>query len=183
MDALVALIRKDLFLYFSNKRALMITLAAPILIAAFFGSVLGGAPKKPARVPVAVVDLDRSDVSKSIVAAMRADSAFELREMDEPEALALVRGGLVRAAAVFPAGFGIQAPKAMFQPGAEKPEIVVHYDPSQAMALAIVKGLLTEHVMRGVSTAAAGRVMSTPFKTREAEVSGRVNAKYNGYAH
>ena len=182
MDALVALVRKDLFLYFSNKRALMITLAAPILIAAFFGSVLGGAPKKPSRVPIAIVDLDHSDVSKSIVAAMRADSAFEMREVGEPEALALVRGGQVRAAAVFPAGFGAQAPKAMFQPGAAKPEIVVHYDPSQAMALSMVKGLVTEHVMRGISRA-EGRTLSAPFTTREAEVSGRVNAKYNGYAH
>jgi hypothetical protein len=42
MDALLALVRKDLVLYFSNKRALAITLAAPILIAAFFGSVMGG---------------------------------------------------------------------------------------------------------------------------------------------
>ena len=33
MNALLALVRKDLVLYFSNKRALAITLAAPILIA------------------------------------------------------------------------------------------------------------------------------------------------------
>ena len=71
MNALIALVRKDLVLYFSNKRALMITLAAPILIAAFFGAVMGGPPKKPTRVPVAVVDLDASPVSKAIVASMK----------------------------------------------------------------------------------------------------------------
>src|SRR5690348_11837858 len=108
MHALIALVRKDLVLYFSNKRALMITLAAPILIAAFFGAVMGGPPKKPSRVPVAVVDLDGSAVSKAIVAAMRADAAFDMREVPEAEALALVRAGKVRAAAVFPAGFGEQ---------------------------------------------------------------------------
>lgn len=154
MNALRALVRKDLVLYFSNRRALMITLAAPILIAAFFGSVMGGPPKKPSKVPVAMVDLDQSEVSKSIVASMRADTSFDLKEMAEPEAVALVREGKVRAAAVIPHGFGEAAPKAMFAPNAKKPDIVVHFDPSQAIALQLVKGLLAQHVMQSVSKAA-----------------------------
>ncbi len=153
MNALTALVRKDLIQYFSNKRALAITLAAPILISAFFGSVLGGAPKKPTRVPVAVVDLDRSPVSRDIVKSMQADTTFDLREVDEAQALVAVRKGEVRAAAVFPVGFGAQAPRAMFASAAAKPEIVVHYDPSQAMTLTLVKGLLAEHVMQSVSRA------------------------------
>ena len=154
MDALLALVRKDLILYFSDRRALLVTLAAPILIAGFFGAVIGGGPKKPSRVPVAVVDLDASDVSKSIVKAMRSDTAFELREVGDAEATALVRAGKVRAAAVIPKGFGDAAPGAMFRPNAGKPEITVRYDPSQAMALPLVKGLMTEHVMSAVSKAA-----------------------------
>ena len=239
MDALIALIRKDLVLYFSNKRALAITLAAPILIAAFFGSVLGGPAKKPTRVPVAVVDLDGSPVSKAIVASMRADESFDLQEVPEPDAIVRVREGKVRAAAVIPGGFGAAAPKAMFSPKAKKPEIVVHYDPSQAISLQLVKGLLAEHVMKSVSRAAfspdaggktiadiRGEVkaakmdevqrrdllalfdsvermqshrkpatdtpskaggdapgLSMPFETRQVEVTGKVNAKYNGFAH
>jgi ABC-2 type transport system permease protein len=189
MNALTALVRKDLVLYFSNRRALLITLAAPILIAAFFGSVMSGAPKKPARVPVAVVDLDASAVSKSIVASMRADSALELRELPQDEALAQVRAGHVRAAAVVPKGFGEAAPRAIFTPGAAKPGVVVHYDPSQAMALAMVKGILTEHVVRAVAAGAAGSAgmpglaLSMPFALEGREVTGRANAGYNGYAH
>ena len=154
MQALLALVRKDLILYFSDRRALLVTLAAPILIAGFFGAVIGGAPKKPSRVPVAVVDLDGSEVSKSIIKAMGADTSFELRELGDAEATALVRSGKVRAAAVIPKGFGDAAPGAMFRPNAKKPEITVRYDPSQAMALPLVKGLMTEHVMSAVSKAA-----------------------------
>jgi len=154
MNALTALVRKDIVLYFANKRAVLVTVVAPILIAAFFGAVLGGPPKKPSRIPVAVVDLDASAVSKSIVAAMKSDTTFDLRETDEAQARSLVREGKVRAAAVIPAGFGDDAPKAMFRPNAKKPEIAVLYDPSQAMALALVKGLLAEHVMKQVSRAA-----------------------------
>jgi len=42
----------------------------------------------------------------------------------------------------------------MFRPRAEKPEIAVHYDPSQSIALSLVKGLLAEHVTKAVSSAA-----------------------------
>ena len=154
MNALRALVRKDLVLYFSNRRALMITLAAPILIAAFFGSVMGGSSSKPSRVPIAVADQDASDVSKSIVASIKADSSFELVEMDEATATAKVREGKVRAAAVIPAGFGEAATKALFRPDVKRPEVAIRYDPSQAIALSIVKGLLTEHVMKAVSQAA-----------------------------
>lgn len=237
MNAFLALVRKDIVLYFQNRRAVMVTLAAPILIAAFFGAVIGGAPKKPTRVPVAIVDLDRSAVSSGIVAAMKTDASFELAEASEADAIRLVREGKVRAAAIIPPGFGEAAPKALFSPRIPKPEITVRYDPSQAMALPLVKGLLAEHVMKGVSRAAfsgdtglktihdlrsdieqaglaperrrdllslfdsverlqareggagasapafAGEGMSLPFTTREAEVAGPRDTRYNGYAH
>ena len=154
MNALAALVHKDLILYFSNRRAILITLAAPILIAAFFGAVLGGPAKKPSRVPVAVVDLDASAVSKSMVAAMKADTTFALEESGEPEATARVREGKVRAAAVIPKGFGDEATRALFRPDAKKPQVTIYYDPSQSVTLALVKGLLTEHAMKAVSQAA-----------------------------
>ena len=187
MKALSALVRKDLVLYFSNKRALMITLAAPVLIAAFFGSVLGGTPKKPSKVPVAVVDLDGSAISKSIVASMKADTAFDLAELAQPEALDRVREGKSRAAVVIPAGFGEAAPKAMLARDAHKPQIGVHFDPSQAMAVQVVRGLLAEHVMQGVSRATFSRggagELSMPFTTAQFEVAGRASARYNPYSH
>lgn len=157
MKPLLALARADIVMYLSNRRALLVTLAAPILIAAFFGSVLGGPSKNPSRVPIAVVDLDSGVVSKGIVGAMKADASFEIQEVAEPEAIKLVRAGNVRAAAVIPPGFGDAAARAMFQPRAEKPAILLHYDPSQAIALSIVKGLLAEQVMKAVSSAAFSR--------------------------
>jgi len=235
MGALAALVRKDVILYFSNKRALAVTLAAPILIAAFFGYVFGGTPRSASRIPVAVVDHDASDVSKAIVTAMKGDASFEVSELAEPDAVRLVREGKVRAAAVIPQGFAEAAPRAMFRPGAKKPEIVIHYDPSQPMTLPLVKGLLAQHVMEAVSRTlfggqagarllsqargdvehaagldeerrrdllslfdsvarvqagnAAGTAnapaqgFSMPFETRQAEVTGRVDRRYNPYAH
>ena len=153
MKAFLALVRKDLTLYFSNRRALIITLAAPIAIAAFFGSLFGSGSKAPMRVPIAVVDQDNSAISKQIVAALSADSALGVQPLDRDVALEEVKKGKLRAAVILPMQFGEQAGRALFRPGA-KPEIAIHYDPSQSMVMPMVRGMLTQHVMKAVSQSA-----------------------------
>ena len=153
MNAFTALLRKDLVLYFSNRRSVIMSIAAPILIAAFFGSLFGGSDNKPANIPVAITDLDHSELSAKIVAAMRADSALTLSEAGEVDALAQVKAGTLRASVTLPAGFGAKAGNALFG-GADKPQIVLNYDPSQSMVLPLVRGLLTQHVMQTVSQSA-----------------------------
>ena len=150
MNAFIALVRKDLVLYFSNRRAVITSIAAPILIAAFFGSLFGGNDSKPANIPVAITDLNHSELSAKIVAAMRADTALAVGQTTQAEGAAQVKAGKLRAAVVLPAGFGVQAGRALFG-GADKPEIVLTYDPSQSMVLPLVRGLLAQHVMEIVS--------------------------------
>jgi ABC-2 type transport system permease protein len=153
MNAFIALLRKDLILHFSNRRAVLMSVVAPILIAAFFGSLFGASDKGPAQIPVVLTDLDQSELSARIVANLRGDPALRLSEAPAAEAQAQVRAGKQRAAVLLPAGFGAQASKALFG-AATKPEVVVFYDPSQAMVLPMVKGLLAQHVMEPVSQSA-----------------------------
>lgn len=154
MNAIRALVRKDLVLYFSNRRALLVTLAAPIAIAAFFGSLFGGSGNKgPSRVPIAIVDHDRSEITQRIVADMSADKTFDVQALDEGQAAEAVRRGTLRAVVTLPHGFGEQAPRALFG-GREKPVIEIRYDPSQAIVLQVVQGLLAQHTMEGVTRAA-----------------------------
>jgi ABC-2 type transport system permease protein len=155
MHAFIALVRKDLVLYFSNRRAVLMSIVAPILIAAFFGSLFGGSDAAPSSVPIAITDLDRSELSMKIVAALHADSALAVSEAGEAEALAQVRSGKLRAAVTLPAAFGAQAARALFG-RAEKPQVVLTVDPSQAMVLPMVRGLLAQHVMEQVSASVFG---------------------------
>jgi ABC-2 type transport system permease protein len=156
MNALTALVKKDLVLYFSNRRALVMNIVAPIVIAAFFGSLFDSASsKKPAAIPIAMVDLDQSEISGRIVAGMKGDSTFALQELAAAEAFELVKKGKVRAVAVLPKGFGDEVLAAIFRPG-EKPVITVQYDPSQAVVLAVVRGLLTQHVLQAVGQSVLG---------------------------
>jgi len=155
LSAFRALVRKDLVLYFSNRRALVMSILAPIVIAAFFGAIFGSGMNKPTRIPIAFADRDASALSKAVTAAVKADAAFEVKDGDEAAAVALAREGKVRAAVVLPAGFGEQAHLALIGRGA-KPVVAVHYDPSQATALTLVRGLLSQHVMKAFGDSLGG---------------------------
>jgi len=155
LSAFRALVRKDLVLYFSNRRALVMSIPRAIVIAAFFGAIFGSGMDKPTRIPIALADRDGSALSKAVTAAVKADAAFEVKDGDEAAAVALAREGKVRAAVVLPAGFGEQARQALIGGGA-KPVVAVHYDPSQAPALTLVRGLLSQHVMKALGDSLAG---------------------------
>jgi len=148
----VVLVRKDLIIYFTNRRALLMSIAAPILISAFFGSLFGDKQQGPTQVPIAIVDHDQSDISKKIVAAMSADKTFDVQPLDEAAAISAVDHGKLRAVVTIAAGFGERAPTALFGQRA-KPEIDVRYDPSQSITLQLVEGLLAKYVMETVAGA------------------------------
>ncbi len=151
MTALIALVRKDLILFFGDRRALLLNLVMPIVLGAFFGYLFGGSGVSDnAKIEIAVVSEDSSETSKKIVAGLKADTALTVVEMPLAEAQEKVLKGKLNAAVVIPAGFGDAAGAALFG-GKTKPEIAVYYDPSQGAVLAMVKGMLTQHVMQNVS--------------------------------
>jgi ABC-2 type transport system permease protein len=156
-----ALVRKDLVLYFSNRRALVMSILAPIVIAAFFGAIFGAGMEKPSRIAIGLADLDASALSKSVAAAVQADPAFDVKPGDEAAVVALARAGKVRASVVLPAGFGAQARDALVA-GADKPVVAVHYDPSQATAMTLVRGLLSQHVMKALGDSLGGAGAAAP---------------------
>ncbi|MEO6922132.1 MAG: ABC transporter permease [Collimonas sp.] len=151
MSALHALIRKDLILYLSNRRAQLISLLLPIALGTFFGYLFGGSgTSNNGKIEVALVRLDDSSISRKIAAGLKADSALHVQELPQAVAQDQVRQGKLSAAIVLPAGFGDAAKKAFFV-GRDKPEIPLYYDPSQGAVLAMVKGMLTQYVMQNVS--------------------------------
>jgi ABC-2 type transport system permease protein len=157
MTAFLALVRKDILLYLHDRRALVLNLVLPVVLAAFFGYLIGGTGgAKTSRVDIALVMQDSSDaIGSKIAVGLKADPSLRVTEMTLAQAEPLVRKGDQKVAVVIPAGFGDAAGAALFGAG-EKPQIGLLYDPSQQIAMAMVKGILTQHVMQTVS----GEMMS-----------------------
>ena len=78
---LLAMVRKDLQLFFSDRRSVIVSFVVPIAIASFFGSIFSGGAgsnSEPARIAVAIVDQDGSAISKAIVAGAQADKNLKV---------------------------------------------------------------------------------------------------------
>jgi ABC-2 type transport system permease protein len=149
LTQLIALVRTDLRLHMTNRRALIVSVLVPIFIAAFFGYLFGGnnGADDNGKLQVVIVDHDQSAVSKEIIAQLGAEKMLATQMQDEDAAHALVQSGKVQVGVVFPKGFGEDALRALFRP-TEKPAIAIWFDPSQAMAPVVVQGLLAEHGMQ-----------------------------------
>jgi ABC-2 type transport system permease protein len=147
-----ALIRRDLRLFFMDRRAMVMSFVAPIVIASFFGYLFGGVTKENAtKINVAAVDQDASDLSGRVIAALAADQSLAVKARSLDEARERVRSGKDSVALVFPPGFGERAPQALFRPD-QRPEIAVLFDPSHSTEVQVVRGLLTQHAMEVVSS-------------------------------
>ena len=151
MAAFVALVRKDLQLFFGDRRAVILSFAIPIAIASFFGSIFrgSGGDSEPAKIPVAVVDQDGSAISKAIVAGIQNDKNLATSMSSLDEARSSVQRGRTAMAAIIPPGFGAAAGRAFIARG-ERPQIDMLFDPSRAAELGMVRGMLTGHVMEAV---------------------------------
>lgn len=152
MTAFLALIRKDLRIFLQDRRAVIMSFVAPILIGSFFGYVFGGTSrsKDPGKVTVLVVDQEMGSVSKEIARKLAADPTMAVQQVALEDARQLVRKGKAPVAVVIPKDFGKQATQALFM-GRQRPKLTLYVDPSHQMEASMVKGMLTGHAMEAVS--------------------------------
>ena len=150
--AIRVLIRNDIRLYFSDRRAVIVGVAVPILIAAFFGYIFGGTggSEDQGKIPVAIVDEDQSSVSHAISADLAADPLLQVSALARAAAGEQVKSGKQNAAAIFPQGFGEQATRSLFS-GANKPQVKLLVDPSQNTGARVIEGLLAQYSMQEIS--------------------------------
>jgi ABC-2 type transport system permease protein len=178
-----ALVRKDIALFLRDRRALVISVLTPILVAAFFGSlfapVAGG--NSIARMKVGVADLDQSALTKAVLESLSQDASLDVQVLPEDQATELVRSGKLRAAIVFPTGFEPAATGALLGIG-QMPDVKLLYDPSQSMLRPMVAGLLSQHVMQRLSRPNfIGNSKPIPFNVDSIAVTA--GPRYNSYSH
>jgi ABC-2 type transport system permease protein len=171
---LFVLVRKDLQLFFHDRRAVILSFGVPLVLASFFAIVFGGAAggesQGGARLTVWIADEDGSDLSRRIVASMNEDESLFLMQGTAEEVRDEVRRGKASAAVLIPPGFGSSAPRAMFAAG-PKPQLTLFQDPTRAAESAMARGLLTRHVMEALAASAGIRRPSMPFETKEESVA------------
>jgi ABC-2 type transport system permease protein len=184
LTAFKALVRKDIALFLRDRRALVVSVLTPIVVAAFFGFLFGGTGSggnPVSRMSVGITDLDDTALTKAVMESLTQDESLAMQVLPEDQARQLVKSGKLRAAIVFPAGFETAATGALVGLG-QMPDVKLFYDPSQSMVRPMVAGLLTQHVMQRISRPNfIGGSKPVPFNLVNTAVT--TGPRYNSYAH
>lgn len=176
---------KDWKLFLTDRRAVLLCFAVPIVLASAFGMIFDrqGQRAGQCRLPLFVVVEDDSAFTQSIVDDLRASEHVDLRIVDRTTAEAEVnrRNGV---AVVFPAGFHAHSAGST-----AKPAIEVLHHPQSNMESQWAEGVITEIVMTraareflapiGVPVAALER----PFEVRRAQMPSQATHPFNTYSH
>jgi ABC-2 type transport system permease protein len=189
--AVWALIRNDLRIFATDRRAMIVGILVPILIAAFFGYVFGGnGSAESGQIPIGIVDEDQSIVSRAIAADIGREAEVSVRTLDRTQAEHLVKAGKIHVAAIMPQKFAADASAALYFDQA-RPRVEFLIDPSQSMSGRIVEGLLIRYAIREITRAAAQaasgpdapREFIVPYTVSTIKVTAGSNVPYNAYAH
>ncbi len=139
-----------------DRVAQALTFLLPILFFSIFASVFGSQGRNStARVRIAVVDEDGSEMSRRVVTGLKTESALRVRTtagadekgatLDRATAERLVQNGDVPVAVILPKGLGATA--MAFGPSTGAPRIQLLADVSDPIAPQMVGGLLQKVTM------------------------------------
>jgi len=155
------LVRKDLRLFLADRRGIIVSIGVPIVLASFMAVIYGGIGSsnngggaKMNAVPIALVDEDRSPISRGVINDLTKAGMVEPRAMNADDAATAVRTGKLGTALILPAGFGDRATSAIF--GGDAPGVRILYDPSKSSEAQIVRGALMQSGMQVVTREAFG---------------------------
>jgi ABC-2 type transport system permease protein len=182
-----ALAAKDWRLFLADRRAAVLCVAVPILLASGFGLVFdrspaaSGAPKLPL---LLVVD-GAGPFAEAVAADLLAGPRVEAEVVSPAEAERRVADRRPGVAVVFPPGFDAVG---RWLPGSvgDKPAVRVLHNPLTASEGQWAEGVVTEAVMkrlaRGPLAALAGEV-SLPFAVRTEPLAAGGHGRFNAYTH
>ncbi len=156
-----------------DRGALFLTFVLPVVFFSIFATIFanmggGGGDAELRPMDVIAVDLDRTEVSRSLLDTLSSQDALEVRQgvesegpplRDRDEALRAVRTGKADAAVVVHKGFGDT-----YGTFVQTPEVELIYDASNPMAQHTIAGLLQASSF----SAAPGHLMRTGMSMLEA---------------
>lgn len=92
---------------FRDRTALFFTLLLPVIFTYVLGVVFGnaGASSSTTRIPVGIVNLDKSDAASRLMAEVSKDNSISLMDLDEEKLFDEVESGAVEIGFIIPEGF------------------------------------------------------------------------------
>ena len=161
MNAILSIAKNDLRILSRDKIGMFFILVFPIVMGLFFGMIMGGDQGGGGRgkMRIALVDRDKSEVSKQFVSSFAKNDSIDLVESTRDEAIEQVRKGRLVGVIILPEKFG----EAAGLPWAEPPELEIGIDPSRQAEAAMAQGFVMQSMGQLITTRFQDPEMVKPF--------------------
>jgi len=134
---------KDIKLFITDRRALMMTFFMPIALISIFAMAFGGETERNARpMEILVSNLDNSPTSIDVITKIDSLPAIAVRRIPIDSAERLVRTGDESAVLIFNKGFGDSLNEGKTLP------LEMKFDPSKAAETGMLQQALTSNLMQ-----------------------------------
>ena len=142
------IIKKDLKLFFSNKKAVLLTFLIPILLISLFAFAFGGIGTKSSKfkaIDLLYVNNDSSEISNKIISKIDSLKEINLIESNIEEAESLLKKGKKVGFLLIENGFQKDLDNGTYSP------IILKYDAAKQLESSILKSIVNGVIMENVS--------------------------------
>ncbi|MDF1664877.1 MAG: ABC transporter permease [Planctomycetota bacterium] len=150
---IVTMALKDLKLLWRDKLGLFWSLVFPLIMALFFGSILGGNGGNQKGLKIIALDLDQSKGSKALLDHLESSDSVSLTMAKADQELGALRGAVLKgryvAYVMIPKGYG--GGNMFFQSDSDA-NLKVGIDPARRAEAGYLKGILAEGSMKRLTT-------------------------------
>lgn len=171
---------KDLKLFFSDKKSVLLTFLLPILLITLFAFAfggIGGGGNKPKLIKLLVTDLDNSKESKKLLNSLDSIKGLKLIPTTLEKATKVVRKGKYLGVLVLKKGFKT----AMLNNEAIPLEL--KYDASREMEIGMLQSVLMENLMKGIGEKAIAKnienYLDTAFSGLTPNMKKKIASSFN----
>ncbi len=157
---ILTIFKKDLKLFFSDKRAVLLTFLVPILLITLFAFAfggIGGGSSNAKPIELLVSDIDNSSDSKSVITSLDSLRGLTLIPKEIDEATDLVRKGKYVGVLIFEKGF-----QDSITAGNSLP-MELKYDAAREIEMGMLQSVLMQNLMSSIGKKSIKAKMNSYF--------------------
>jgi ABC-2 type transport system permease protein len=185
------LARKDIRLFWNDRRGALLCFAVPILLASAFGAIFDRSGQAPAMcIPLLVVPGDDSPLTQRVLAGLQACDRLQVTRSDR--AGALRRLGEQGSGVILILPPDLEHLTCLTRPaGATPPTVELLHHPGCGMEASLVQGLFTQVMLQQAAERLLGPLLPDqptlslrqPFEVSRVSVAGSGAARIDTYSH
>ncbi len=171
---ILTILKKDLQLFFSDRKGVLLTFLLPIILISLFTFAfggMGGSSSKSRPIELLVADNDQTKESKAIIARLDTLASLQLVPTELATAEELVKKGKAVGVLIFEKGF-----QAAINSGEQLP-MELKYDSAREIEMGMLQSVLMQELMSSIGQTTVKNNISTYLETNFSGLDAQIRDK------